>query len=148
MPGPMFLSRQTRRSSPRPRRRSDPKGLAVGTEWIVDVSFGDPALLGRRDVLERIFSRIVRDLRLHPVRRPIWRVFPGAAGITGFLLLKESHLTCHTFPELGYAAFNLYCCRPRPAWPWSRHLSKALRARRVSVRALTRVGAASQSAPV
>ena len=33
-----------------------------------------------------------------------------------YVLLSESHLSGHTFPETGFAAINLYCCRPREAW--------------------------------
>jgi S-adenosylmethionine decarboxylase proenzyme len=31
-------------------------------------------------------------------------------GVTGFLLLEESHLSIHTWPERGYAAIDLYTC--------------------------------------
>jgi S-adenosylmethionine/arginine decarboxylase-like enzyme len=31
------------------------------------------------------------------------------------LLLMESHLTVHTFPEHGTLCLNLFCCRRRPA---------------------------------
>ena len=68
----------------------------------------------------------------------VWREFPGEGGITGLLLLTESHLACHTFPERGFAAFNLYCCQPREDWPWAERLREALRAQRVSVRRLAR----------
>ncbi|GAC1569224.1 MAG: hypothetical protein NVS3B20_22580 [Polyangiales bacterium] len=44
----------------------------------------------------------------------------------------------HTFPELGLATFNLYCCRPRPPWPWSPRLRERLAAREVTVRAFAR----------
>jgi S-adenosylmethionine decarboxylase len=30
------------------------------------------------------------------------------------LLLMESHLTVHTFPEHGTLCLNLFCCRRRP----------------------------------
>lgn len=33
-------------------------------------------------------------------------------GITGVLLLAESHITVHTWPELGYAALDLFMCGP------------------------------------
>jgi len=36
----------------------------------------------------------------------------SSLGVTGLLLLTESHLACDTFPERGFASFNLYCCRP------------------------------------
>lgn len=31
-------------------------------------------------------------------------------GITGVLILAESHITVHTWPELGYAAFDIFMC--------------------------------------
>src|SRR4051812_26682465 len=65
-------------------------------------------------------------------------MFPGEGGITGLLLLTESHLACHTFPERGFAAFNLYCCRPGAEWPWPERLRVALGAETVLVRRLAR----------
>ena len=31
-------------------------------------------------------------------------------GVTGFVLLAESHISIHTWPELGYAAIDVYTC--------------------------------------
>jgi S-adenosylmethionine decarboxylase len=56
------------------------------------------------------------------------------------LMLSESHLTCHTFPEAQYAAFNLYCCKERPEWNWAQQLAELLGATRVTVRKLARPG--------
>jgi S-adenosylmethionine decarboxylase len=58
--------------------------------------------------------------------------------VTGLLLLAESHLTCHTFPERRFASLNLYCCRPRGPWPWEERLRETLGADRVTVRSFTR----------
>ena len=32
------------------------------------------------------------------------------AGVSGVVLIAESHLTIHTWPELGYAAVDLFTC--------------------------------------
>ena len=40
--------------------------------------------------------------------------FEGS-GFTGTVVLAESHLACHTFPEFGSICLNVFCCRPRPA---------------------------------
>ena len=98
-----------------------------------------PSRCARPTRLRAVFDRVVRELGLHAAGEPVWRVFPGEGGVTGLLLLTESHLACHTFPERGFAAFNLYCCRPRPGVA----VAGAPRARRwaradVSVTALAR----------
>jgi S-adenosylmethionine decarboxylase len=109
-----------------------------GTEWIVDASGCDPDRLRSRAALEALFARVVRELDLHPVGEAMWHAFPHQGGITGLLLLTESHLACHTFPERAFAAFDLYCCRERPQWPWRERLEEALAATAVSVRVVPR----------
>lgn len=32
-------------------------------------------------------------------------------GITGFVILVESHMAIHTFPEDGYASFDIFSCK-------------------------------------
>ena len=93
-----------------------------------------------RAPLTTLFLRAMDELRLHPVAPVSIHSFPGHGGVTAVQLLSESHLTAHTFPESGYAAFNLYCCRPRPDWPWERRLSEVLGATRVEVRRIARPG--------
>ncbi len=54
-------------------------------------------------------------------------------------MLAESHLACHTFPELGTMCLNVFCCRARADWDAPRLLSDVLGARSVDVRRLERV---------
>jgi S-adenosylmethionine decarboxylase len=115
--------------------------VPTGTEWIVDAHECEPSTLRSREALAAVFARIVEELGLHAAGEPQWRTFPGEGGVTGLLLLTESHLACHTFPERGFAAFNLYCCQPRQDWPWPERLAQALGARRVAVRRIERGGA-------
>jgi S-adenosylmethionine decarboxylase len=122
-----------------PRHLEDPSpdGIAVavslGSEWIVDAHGCPPGPLRSREALQAVFDALVRDLGLHPVAEAVWHVFPEPGGVTGLLLLSESHLACHTFPERGFAAFNLYCCRPRPEWPWSERLRELIGAREIAL---------------
>jgi S-adenosylmethionine decarboxylase len=112
--------------------------MSVGTEWIVDAGGCDPSRLRDLEELERLVDGIVVDLGLQVIGEPVWRIFPGEGGITGLLLLSESHLACHTYPEYGIATFNLYCCRERPPWPWAGRLRDALGAATVTVRTIER----------
>ena len=104
-----------------------------GVEWIVDAKGCRPADLRDPRALRHIFETLIHDLDLHPIGRPVWHRFPGPGGITGFWMLSESHLACHTFPEYGALCLNLYCCRPRRPWPWLDRLGKLVGAREVSV---------------
>lgn len=113
-------------------------GTPLGCEFVVDASGCDPARLTSRDALDALVQTIVREMDLHPVAPMQWHVFGGPGGITGLLMLAESHLALHTFPERGYAAFNLYHCAAQPEWPWEARLRDRLGAQEVSVRRLTR----------
>jgi S-adenosylmethionine decarboxylase len=118
------------------RDPSDP--CLHGREWIVDAQGCDPARLASLDALTVLFDRLVDELRLTPVGPPAWHRFPGAGGITGMVLLAESHLACHTFPEFGSICLNVFCCRARPAWDFSSGLAELLGATRVTVREVDR----------
>ena len=79
----------------------------------MDVSGAAPERLRSQVSLAALFEELVVTLQLHVIGQPQWHVFPGPAGITGLALLAESHLAVHTFPEHGFAALNVYCCRTR-----------------------------------
>jgi S-adenosylmethionine decarboxylase len=118
---------------------TDRRFSVIGREWIVDAIGCNPQALRSRELLQSLFSAIIADTELHVVGQPMWHIFPGEAGITGLQGLAESHLACHTYPEAGYAAFSLYCCRPDvKEWPWREHLVRALEASDVNVRVVSR----------
>lgn len=120
-----------------------PVGVTTGRAFWVDAYDCDPARLADVPTLRAIVTRVIRELGLHPVEEPVWHRFPGPGGVTGFALLAESHLSVHTFPENGFAAFDLYCCRERPRFDWKGELARALDAGRVVVRS----GARGRAAP-
>ncbi len=112
--------------------------MNAGAIWIVDAFGCDPEALRSRERVAAVFDAAVRELSLHPVAPALWHVFPGEGGVTGLLPLSESHLACHTFPETGFATFDLHCCRPRGDWAWDERLGALLGATRVVVRRLER----------
>ena len=110
----------------------------TGVEWIVEAYGCAPDRLRDLATLQSLFAQMVSDIELHPCEPPQWHQFPDSGGITGVSVLSESHLTCHSFPEYGTLCLNLFCCRPRPCWDFSEHLTQRLGARHVSVRRLDR----------
>jgi S-adenosylmethionine decarboxylase len=123
-----------------------PVQVTAGTEWVIDALGCAPATLRSVPSLRGLLEDVIRELALTPAADPIWKVFPGEAGVTGMWMLQESHLTVHTFPEHATAAINLYCCTERRAWAWGPELRRRLGATEVRVRVLGR-GAAALADP-
>lgn len=75
----------------------------------VDPAFApmtDPAALGE------LCREAVRTAGLSGVAELMHRFGPtdGQSGITGVVLLAESHLAVHTWPELGAVTLDVYVC--------------------------------------
>jgi S-adenosylmethionine decarboxylase len=110
----------------------------TGTEYVIDARGCDRDALRSLPRLQRLFADASAELRLHRLAPPVWHVFPGEGGVTGLVLLSESHLTIHTYPEARFAAINLYCCRPSAEWDWGPRLRALLGASDVTIRILGR----------
>ena len=112
--------------------------VARGDEWLVEAFGCDAERLADRASLAGLLDRVVNELALRPIGAGQWHVFPPPGGITGMLLLAESHLTVHTFPEYRSLCLNLFCCTPRPTWPVAQRMAEMVGAERVAVRHLVR----------
>ncbi|MBK7262767.1 MAG: adenosylmethionine decarboxylase [Rubrivivax sp.] len=69
----------------------------------------DRALFTVPDELRALCRRAVRSAGLQAVGELFHR-FEAGGGVTGVLLLAESHLALHTWPELGAVTIDVYVC--------------------------------------
>ncbi|MBA3784092.1 MAG: S-adenosylmethionine decarboxylase [Acidobacteria bacterium] len=112
--------------------------MIVGTEWLVEAFDADENALRDVEILRGVFACVIADLSLKTVGEASWHKFDGAGGVTGLVMLTESHLACHTYPEYRTATFNLYCCRTRPEWNWEANLREMLGANEVKITKIKR----------
>ena len=67
------------------------------------------AALTDSQALRQLCLHAVADNGLHAVGELFHR-FPAPGGVTGVVLLAESHLAVHTWPELGAVTLDVYVC--------------------------------------
>ena len=71
--------------------------------------------------------------------------FGASGGVTGVALLAESHITVHTWPEAGYAAFDVFMCGSCDADRAAAVLAEAAPAARAVIRRVARPSPAADS---
>ncbi|HZX50286.1 MAG TPA: adenosylmethionine decarboxylase [Candidatus Paceibacterota bacterium] len=59
-------------------------------------------------------------------------------GLTGYVLLAESHISIHTWPEHGYAAVDVFTCGLMDTEKAVRHLADQFEAQKVEFKKITR----------
>ena len=109
-----------------------------GLEWVVEAQGCDAARLADPAALQQLFDSMIAELALTPVAAAQWHKFPSPGGVTGMVMLAESHLTVHTFPEHRSLCLNLFCCGPRPEWDFAAALTTRFSATLVQVRCFER----------
>jgi len=81
-----------------------------GLHLTADLSHCEPAMLMTDSaVLRALCLRAVVDAGLQPVG-DLFHRFPAPGGVTGVVLLAESHLAVHTWPELASVTIDVYVC--------------------------------------
>ena len=59
--------------------------------------------------------------------------FTAGGGVTGVAILAESHITIHTWPELSFAALDVFVCGDTEPEQAIKALERALRPERIEV---------------
>lgn len=82
----------------------------TGHHWLLDLSQcqARPALLEDASVLEPLMVQAARTAGMQVVGHVFHQFAPS--GVTGAVILSESHLTVHTWPESLFVAIDVYVC--------------------------------------
>ena len=83
--------------------------LPLGRHFLADLSGVDPVLLTDPRQVERILLQAAQVAGATAIFGKFHH-FGENAGVTGVLLLRESHISIHTWPEYGFAAVDAFMC--------------------------------------
>jgi len=80
----------------------------VGEHYIVEASGCDPEIIGNVEKMQEILVNAA-----HKANVKIWAVsfhrFPPQ-GVSGVIVISESHISVHSWPEYRYVALDIYTC--------------------------------------
>jgi S-adenosylmethionine decarboxylase len=80
----------------------------LGRHLIVEFVDCDKAMLDNTEALEQHMQEAVRRSGATIVRSVFHRYNPQ--GVSGVVVIAESHISIHTWPEYGYAAVDFFTC--------------------------------------
>ena len=81
----------------------------IGRHLLIDFHDVSAGQLDDTELLSRLLAEAARRGGLTPLGPPAVYRFEGG-GLTGYLLLSESHIAVHTYPGLGFAALDIFAC--------------------------------------
>lgn len=100
---------------------------SLGTHIVCELSGCDPATLTDVDAVRDMMTGAALAARATVMEVAFHRFDPQ--GVSGVVVLAESHISIHTWPELGYAAMDFYTCGEHTdPWLACEYAAKALRA--------------------
>lgn len=80
----------------------------LGKHWLLECYACSAELLEKAEAIEEIMLEAVKisgatlvDARFHQF---------SPFGVSGFIVIAESHFSIHTWPEKGYAAIDIFTC--------------------------------------
>ena len=81
---------------------------ALGRHVLVEFYGCDPDALNNKEGLEEVMREAAVESGATVVSS-VFHLF-NPHGVSGVVVIAESHLTIHTWPEYGYAAVDLFTC--------------------------------------
>jgi spermidine synthase len=118
--------------------------VALGNHILVEFMNCDPHIMNDVATIERDMVDAARKAGATVINSTFHHFSPY--GVSGVVVIQESHLAIHTWPEYGYAAVDLFTCGEMDAWISFDYLKEcfksksysALEMKRGSVNLLTR----------
>ena len=108
----------------------------------IDGYGGDRELLGSEALVRSLLDRFPGEIQMTKISEPFVLNYSGVKpedwGITGFVIIAESHISVHTFPEYGYVWADIFSCKEFEAPEALRKIADAFGLTSVTERILER----------
>ena len=101
---------------------------SLGRHLLIEFYHCDPKILMDVGRIEDIFVGAAKKAKAHIVD-VVFHTF-NPHGISGVVVIQESHLAIHTWPEYGFASVDIYTCG-NSVNPWTayQYIAKGLKSK-------------------
>lgn len=83
----------------------------LGTHLLLDLKGSDPTQLDDLELLQEIMLEAALHAGATVLHHGFRRFAPQ--GVSGVVIIEESHLAIHTWPEHGFASIDVFTCGDR-----------------------------------
>lgn len=105
------------------------KNYRIGREIIADFRHCDKRVIDDAQLMKRLTEEAIRTTQHHLLDLTVRKFQP--IGVTILGLLAESHISLHTYPEIGYVAVDIFTCGNNKPEPILKYLEEKLGAKEV-----------------
>ena len=113
-----------------------------GQHLTIDASLCNRKKLVSQSFIYDILNNLPAKLNMHKMTLPhaVKWLDPGATieGISAFVMIAESHISIHTFPEKDYVFMDVFSCKSFDAEKAAKLLVNAFEAKKCSKKVITR----------
>ena len=82
--------------------------MQIGRHIIAELYGVEERLIAKQEEVERLVWEVVRESELHAVSSAFKQFEPH--GVAGVVLLSESHISVHTWPEYKLVNLDVFTC--------------------------------------
>ena len=87
----------------------------LGNHLVLDCYGCDRSKINNKKIISDMLKELPELISMKKISKPHVMEYKAEqepeSGITGFVLLAESHISIHTYPKKGYFAFDIFSCK-------------------------------------
>lgn len=90
--------------------------MHFGEHLTIDGYRGKKELLNSKEIVFKVLDELPNKIGMNKLAKPVvYRALPNGkkdpGGWSGFVVINESHISIHTFPERGFVSADVYSCK-------------------------------------
>ncbi len=116
--------------------------MTWGKHLMVDAYGISEKKLKDKQAIKNLLRSLPKKFNMRPLGREVVKKVSSKSypdwGVSGFIMLYESHISLHTWPEEGYVAMDVYSCKDFDDKAIAKYIKEFWGAKKIKVRVVDR----------